>query len=68
MAMEGTGVYWIAVYDVLEGAGMDLWVVNARHIKKVPGRKTDVSDAAWIADLLRKGLIRKALFPRRRFA
>jgi transposase len=60
--MEGTGVYWMPVYAVLED-DFDVAVVNARHIKKVPGRKTDVSDAAWLADLLRKGMLRKSFVP-----
>lgn len=62
VAMEGTGVYWMPVYGVLEGM-FDLALVNARHVKKVPGRKTDVSDAAWLAELLRKGLLRKSFVP-----
>jgi transposase len=62
VAMEGTGVYWMPVYAVLEDY-FDVAVVNARHIKKVPGRKTDVSDAAWLADLLRKGMLRKSFVP-----
>jgi transposase len=62
VAMEGTGVYWKAVYAMLEGA-LDVAVVNARHVKKVPGRKTDVSDAAWLAELLRKGMLRKSFVP-----
>lgn len=64
VAMEGTGVYWMPVYAVLEDA-LDVAVVNARHVKKVPGRKTDVSDAAWLAELLRKGLLRKSFVPAR---
>ena len=62
VAMEGTGVYWMPLYAVLEDA-LDVAVVNARHVKKVPGRKTDVSDAAWLAELLRKGLLRKSFIP-----
>jgi transposase len=62
VAMEGTGVYWMAVYAMLEGK-LDVAVVNARHVKRVPGRKTDVSDAAWLAELLRKGLVRKSFVP-----
>jgi transposase len=62
VAMEGTGVYWLPVYAVLE-EGFDVAVVNARHVKKVPGRKTDVSDAAWLAELLAKGLLRKSFVP-----
>ena len=60
--MEGTGVYWMPVYATLE-EGFDVAVVNARHVKKVPGRKTDVSDAMWLAELLRKGLLRKSFVP-----
>ncbi|GFP25808.1 hypothetical protein HKBW3S43_01554 [Candidatus Hakubella thermalkaliphila] len=63
VAMESTGVYWKPVYNLLEGLGMDLLVVNARHIKAVPGRKTDVADAEWIADLLRHGLLRGSFIP-----
>ncbi len=64
VAMEGTGVYWIPVYAMLEEA-FDVAVVNARHVKKVPGRKTDVTDAAWLAELLSKGLLRKSFVPAR---
>jgi transposase len=58
VAMESTGVYWKPIYNLLEGTELTLLVVNARHIKAVPGRKTDVRDAEWIADLLRHGLLR----------
>ena len=51
VAMESTGVYWKPVYAILEGA-FEIVVANAQHVKKVPGRKTDVKDAEWIADLL----------------
>jgi transposase len=64
VVMEGTGIYWRPVYEVLEGS-FDLWVVNARHVKKVPGRKTDVIDAEWLARLLRVGLLRKSFVPDR---
>ena len=67
VAMESTGVYWIPVFNVLEEE-LDLdeiLVVNARHIKAVPGRKTDVKDAEWIADLLRHGLVRGSFIPDR---
>jgi transposase len=60
--MESTGVYWMPVFAVLEGA-FELIVGNARHIRNVPGRKTDVKDAEWIADLVRHGLIRKSFVP-----
>lgn len=62
VGMESTGVYWKPVYAVLEGE-FDLTVGNARNIRGVPGRKTDVKDAEWIADLLRHGLIAKSFVP-----
>lgn len=62
VGMESTGVYWKPIYALLEDA-FDLTVGNARHIKNVPGRKTDVKDAEWIAELLRHGLIRKSFVP-----
>lgn len=65
VAMESTGVYWKPIYNVLEELDLTVWVVNAQHIKAVPGRKTDVKDAAWIADLLRHGLIRPSFIPDR---
>ena len=61
-AMESTGSYWKPVYNLLEGQA-ELLVVNAQHIKAVPGRKTDVKDAEWIADLLRHGLLRGSFIP-----
>lgn len=65
VAMESTGVYWKPVYNVLETHDYELLVVNAQHIKAVPGRKTDVKDAEWIADLLRHGLLRASYVPSR---
>lgn len=62
VAMESTGVYWLPVYVVLEGS-FDITLANAQHIKNVPGRKTDVKDSEWIADLLRHGLLRKSFIP-----
>jgi len=62
VAMEATGVYWKPVYTILEGH-FELVVANARHIKAVPGRKTDVKDAEWIADLLRHGLLQPSYVP-----
>jgi transposase len=62
VAMESTGVYWRPVYNLLEGL-FTLLVVNAQHIKAVPGRKTDVKDAEWIAELLRHGLLRGSFVP-----
>ena len=64
VAMESTGVYWKPIYNLLEGS-FTLLVVNAQHIKAVPGRKTDVKDAEWIADLLRHGLVRGSFIPDR---
>lgn len=62
--MEATGVYWRPVYNVLEGH-LELQVVNAEHVKAVPGRKTDVKDAEWLADLVRHGLVRASFIPER---
>lgn len=62
VAMESTGVYWKPVYNLLEGL-FTLLVVNAQHLKTVPGRKTDVKDAEWIATLLRHGLLRGSFVP-----
>src|SRR6266436_10417302 len=62
VAMESTGVFWKPIYNVLEGH-FELLVVNAQHIKAVPGRKTDQKDAEWIADLLRHGLLRPSFVP-----
>lgn len=65
VAMESTGVYWKPIYNILEATGMEVLVVNAQHIKNVPGRKTDVKDSEWIADLLRHGLLRGSYIPDR---
>lgn len=65
VAMEATGVYWRPIYNVLEEHGFELLVVNPEHLKTVPGRKTDVKDAEWIATLLRHGLVRGSLVPDR---
>jgi transposase len=62
VAMEATGVYWKPVWHLLE-EHFELVLANAQHIRNVPGRKTDVSDAAWIADLLAHGLIRSSFVP-----
>lgn len=62
--MESTGVYWKPLYNLLEHE-FSAWVVNARHLKTVPGRKTDVKDAEWIAELLRHGLLRPSFIPAR---
>lgn len=62
VAMESTGVYWKPVFNILEGV-LEVILVNAQHIKAVPGRKTDVKDCEWIADLLRHGLLRASFIP-----
>jgi transposase len=62
IAMEATGVYWKPIYNLLEG-DFEVLVVNAQHIKAVPGRKTDVKDAEWLADLLQHGLLRASFIP-----
>jgi transposase len=63
VAMESTGVYWKPVYQILEGQFDELLLVNAQHIKRVPGRKTDVQDAEWIAQLLQYGLLSPSFVP-----
>lgn len=62
VAIESTGVYWRPVFNVLE-EGRTVTLVNAQHLKRVPGRKTDVRDAEWLADLLRHGLVRPSFIP-----
>jgi transposase len=64
VALESTGVFWKPIYNLLEGS-FTLLLVNARHIKAVPGRKTDVRDCEWIADLLRHGLLQASFVPDR---
>lgn len=62
VAMESTGVYWRPVFNLLE-EGRTVTLVNAQHMKAVPGRKTDVRDSEWLADLLRHGLLRASFIP-----
>src|SRR5712692_3227150 len=62
VAIESTGVYWKPVFNILEGL-LAVILVNARHIKAVPGRKTDVRDCEWLADLLRHGLLKASFIP-----
>jgi transposase len=62
IALESTGVYWKPVYYVLESQ-LEVWLVNAQHVKKVPGRKTDVSDAEWWAAVMECGLVRASFVP-----
>lgn len=63
IAMESTGVYWKPVYNLLENQFEQVMVVNAQHLKTVPGRKTDVKDAEWIAQLLQHGLLKASFIP-----
>jgi transposase len=63
VAMESTGVYWIPVYEVLEGRGFEVYLVNARHIKNVTGRKTDILDCQWIQQLHTYGLLQASFRP-----
>lgn len=65
VAMESTGTYWKPVYNILEEQKIPVIIVNAQHIKGVPGRKTDVKDAEWIADLVRHGLVKESYIPNR---
>jgi transposase len=61
--MESTGVYWKPIYYGLEGSIGELWLVNATHVKRVPGRKTDVTDAEWLADVAAHGMVRPSYVP-----
>ena len=63
VAMESTGVYWIALYEMLDAAGFEVHLVNARHVKSVPGRKSDVLDCQWLQQLMSFGLLRGAFRP-----
>src|SRR5579859_892860 len=62
IAMESTGSFWKPIFNILEGH-LEAFVVNAQHLKAVPGRKTDLKDAEWIADLLQHGLLRPSFVP-----
>jgi len=68
VAMQSTGVYWIAVYDILEQAGLEVYLVNARETKNLPGRKSDVQESQWLMKLHTYGLLRNSFGRRRRFA
>jgi len=61
--MESTGVYWRCVYYSLEGLFPEVWLCNAQHVKNVPGRKTDLSDAEWLADVAAHGMVRPSFVP-----
>jgi transposase len=63
VAMEATGVYWLYLYEVLEAAGLEVVVVNGRHVQNVPGRKTDMADCQWLATLHAHGLLRGGFVP-----
>jgi transposase len=63
VAMEATGVYWIPIYEILEARGLEVLLVNARHVKNVPGRKSDVSDCEWLQELHSVGLLRGSFRP-----
>ena len=63
VAMESTGVYWVILYAVLEEAGIDVYLVNGRDVKNVPGRKSDVKDCQWLRQLHSYGLLRKSFIP-----
>ena len=65
IAMESTASYWKPLYNIFELSGLDAMVVNAQHMKALPGRKTDIKDAEWIADLLRHGLLKASYIPDR---
>ncbi|QPN59746.1 IS110 family transposase [Synechococcus sp. CBW1002] len=62
-AMESTGIYWVPLYEILSGKGIDVFLVNARHAKNVPGRKTDINDAQWLQQLHSYGLVRASFRP-----
>jgi transposase len=62
-ALEATGVYWLCTYEVLEAAGIEVLVVNGRHVKNVPGRKSDMADCQWLATLHAHGLLRSGFVP-----
>lgn len=63
VAMEATGVYWLPAYEVLEEAGLEVWVVNAAHVRNLPARKTDMKDCQWLAELHSKQLLNSGFIP-----
>jgi hypothetical protein len=66
--MEATGVYWIPIYEILEGRGLEVLAVNARHVKNVPGRKSDVTDCEWLQQLHSVGLLKGSFRPTAKIA
>lgn len=65
VVIESTGIYWKPVYHILEPSGIKIWIVNARHVKNVPGKKTDKKDSAWLCKLLLAGLLKPSYIPPR---
>jgi transposase len=63
VALQSTGVYWLPLYDVLEARGLEVYLVNARHTKNLPGRKTDVQESQWLLKLHTYGLLRNSFYP-----
>ena len=63
VCMEATGIYWIALYEMLEQAGFEVCLVNPKEVKQVKGRKTDVKDCCWIQKVFSAGLLRKSFIP-----
>jgi len=63
VAMESTGIYWIPAFEILEAQGLNVYLVNARHIKNVPGRKSDIQDCQWIQKLHSFGLLTASFRP-----
>jgi len=68
VAMESTGIYWIPLYELLSNAGLEVYLVNARHVRNVPGRKTDVNDAQWLQQVHSYGLLQASFLPDRDIA
>jgi transposase len=68
VAMESTGIYWVPLYEILVDSGLEVFLVNARHTKNVPGRKTDINDAQWLQQLHSYGLVRASFQPDRGIA
>ena len=64
VAMESTSIYWLGAYDILEEAGIEVYLVNARHVKNVPGRKSDIQDCQWLQQLHSFGLLRASFVPK----
>jgi transposase len=68
VAMESTGIYWVPIFEILEARGLEVLLVNARNVRNVPGRKTDVNDAQWLQRLHEHGLVRGSFRPRKNLA